>query len=57
MPFLALYSERSVLAGLGYMSDINEMDSYSANCLVNIKMEINKQQSEEQKKKSKRKGK
>lgn len=56
MPFLALFTERTVLAGLGYNSDINDLDCYTAACLVNIKAEMNKQESEEQKRSTKKGG-
>lgn len=50
MPFLSLYSQRTILAGLGYTSNINDLDCYTASCLVNIKAEINKQENEEREK-------
>lgn len=54
MPFLTLYSERKILSGLGYISSINELDCYTATALVNIKAEINKQETEDRKKDSKK---
>lgn len=54
MPFLTLFSERKTLTGLGFTSDLNELDCYTATCLINIQAEINKQECEEQKKVSKK---
>ena len=54
MPFLALYSERKILIELGYTSSLDDLDSHTATCLVNIKAELTKQENEEQKKTSKR---
>jgi hypothetical protein len=56
MPFLSLYSERKILAGLGFTSDLNELDCYTVNMLVNIEAEIRKQEAEERKKASKGRG-
>lgn len=56
MPFLTLYSERKTLSGLGYVSDMNELDCYTATCLINIQAEINKQESEEHKKTASKRG-
>jgi len=56
MPFLSLYSERKILSGLGYTSSMDELDSFTATILVNIKAELNKQENEEMKRNSKKKG-
>jgi len=50
MPFLTLYSERKTLSGLGYVSSLDDLDCYTATCLINIQAEINKQESDEHKK-------
>jgi hypothetical protein len=49
MPFLALYIERKTLAGLGYTSNLNELDCYTVTCLLNVEAEIKKQESEARK--------
>lgn len=50
MPFLSLYIERKSLAGLGYTSSMDELDCYTATCLINIEAEIKKQEFESRKK-------
>lgn len=57
MPFLSLYSERKILSELGYTSSMDDLDSISATCLVNIEAEIRKQEKEEREKTSKKGGK
>lgn len=57
MPFLNLYAERQILSGLGYTSNMDELDCYTATMLVTIKAEINKQESESRKKETKKGGK
>jgi hypothetical protein len=52
MPFLSLFIERKTLAGLGYTSNLNELDCYSATCLINIEAEIKKQELESRKRES-----
>ncbi len=47
MPFLTLYIERQTLSGLGYTSSMDDLDSYSATCLMQINAEIKTQEKEE----------
>lgn len=49
MPFLSLFIERKTLVGLGYVSNMDTLDCYTASCLINIEAEIKKQESEERK--------
>lgn len=57
MPFLTLYLERMVLKDLGYNSDIGELDSETATCLIAIKAEITTQENEIRNKSLKKGGK
>jgi hypothetical protein len=54
MPFLTLYAESKMLAELGYHSSLDNLDSITATCLVNIKAEITKQENEERDKNAKK---
>ncbi len=56
MPFLALYSERKILAGLGYTLNADDLNCYTATCLINIEAEIKKQEHEKSKRDSKGRG-
>ena len=52
MPFLVHFAEMKILNGLGYKQDINELESNIGTCLINIKSEINKLDSEDMDRKS-----
>jgi len=54
MPFLSHYVEVKVLNGLGYRQDLNDLDAYTGTCLINIKAELNKLESEDMKNSSKK---
>lgn len=54
MPFLSHYVEMKVLNGLGYRQDIKELDAYTGTCLVAIKAELNKLESEDMDRKTKK---
>ena len=57
MPFLNLFTDRQILSGLGYTSHIDELDCYTATVLTIIKAELNKQESSNRAKDSKKGGK
>jgi hypothetical protein len=56
MPFLMLYVDRKVLNGLGYVSSCDELDAYTATCLIAIESELKKQENDELEKQRKSKG-
>lgn len=54
MPFLMHYVEMKTLNGLGYRRDVSELDVYTGTCLINIKAELSKLESDDMKNNSKK---
>lgn len=54
MPFLTFYSERKMLAELGYNCSWHDLDAATATCLIIIKSELTKQENEAREKSAKK---
>jgi hypothetical protein len=51
--YVHFYIERKRLAALGYTSSMDDLDCYTASCLLLVSQELDKLESEDMKKKSK----